>query len=292
MSPNPCPSNGHNHNSLISLAYFQPLGYSFHFISSRRLPPTAYSSNSDTCLWLPVPQRGFLLQHLVNLLRSKSYQLSFLHFIIYFVRMDGSPTSIVEEQMEERAPTGQVASCELRLCINCWGWVRRETPGAEIQGERLPLPRFFSTGLHQVLLEKMKEQGGRLGEASFEGPCLEENGPQHKKDTKPSPDLFPLRSKVSSFWEKGSKLCHPQSTRETHCTREESTYGFEERSFIPGRWGKKPSESRCEELSSCWGGAGPLRNPNPDSHRCRAHLILKQQRTPSSDPHYQACKTD
>ena len=61
LSPNPCPSNGHNHNSLISLAYFQPLGYSFHFISSRRLPPTAYSSNSDTCLWLPVPQRGFLL---------------------------------------------------------------------------------------------------------------------------------------------------------------------------------------------------------------------------------------
>ena len=44
--------------------------------------------------------------------------------------------------------------------------------------------------------------------------------------------------------------------------------------------------------SLCWGGAGALRNPVPDSHGRRAHLILTQQRIPSSDPHYQACKTE
>lgn len=33
---------------------------------------------------------------------------------------------------------------------------------------------------------------------------------------------------------KGSKLRHPQSTREIHCTREESTYGFKKGPLSPG----------------------------------------------------------
>lgn len=97
--------------------------------------------------------------------------------------------------------------------------MRRQTPGAEIQGERLPLPRLFSTGLHQVLLEKTKAQGGRLGEASFEGPCLEEeNGPHCRKGHKAQPSPPPPEIQSLELLRKGSKPCHPQSTREIHCT--------------------------------------------------------------------------
>lgn len=90
---------------LISLAYFQPLGYSSHFISSRRLPPTTYSSKSDTCLRLLLsPRESSCYSTCYSPPQQELSKFSFTSLFISRV-WTGAPTSTVEEQVEERTPT-------------------------------------------------------------------------------------------------------------------------------------------------------------------------------------------
>ena len=103
--------------TLSKSGLFSACGLQLPFYFFKETTTSTYSSKSDTCLWLPVPQRGFLLQHPVS---PPQRELSvFFRFMIYFMCMDGSPASTADEQMEERTPAQagrELGAVTLRNC--------------------------------------------------------------------------------------------------------------------------------------------------------------------------------